>query len=182
MLVFLRLAFLFLFVWLLGAIVFAKLDCCDNRKHRILALTSFIASVSIIVLLQITSGSRYLEFSLISNIELFRNVLVVIFGLTFSIFVRILIEIIPHRQWVLKLNSLGTKLAAFSYTLYLTHVPVLRLLEHLGAPKSTSVNAVSIALYISWLAVGMIIAYALYYLFERRTPQVKRFLKSHFLK
>lgn len=159
--------------------VFSKLQFEDTKRSRLVAFISFTISVLIIVLLQISSGSRFLAMSLIPNVELCRDILIVLFGLTFSIFVRILIEIVPRRKWVIQLNSLGTKLAAFSYTLYLTHAPVLRLLEHLGAPKSNSVNLLSISLYVCWLGVGLIVAYMLYYLFERNTPRLKKFLKSH---
>lgn len=182
MLVFCKLKVSYLFVWLFGAIVFSKLKFADTSKNRILSIGAFIVSMFLIVLLQISSGSRYLESTLVSNSEIFRDILIILFGLTFSIFVRIIIEIIPHKRWVIKLNMIGTKLAAFSYTLYLTHAPVLRLLEHLGAPKSTSVNAVSLVLYVCWLAIGMIVAYVLYYIFEKNTPLVKRFLKSFLLK
>lgn len=113
MLVFVKLKGSYLYVWLFAAIVFAKLKCEDTRRHRITAAFMLFISAVIIVLLQISSGSRYFQAAVASNVNLFRDILIVLFGLSFSVFVRIIIEIVPHRKWVININKIGTKLAAF---------------------------------------------------------------------
>lgn len=176
MLVFVKLKVSYLYVWLLSACIFALYNPNVKLRKKVCVISLGI-SILLIILLQVSSNSRFLSIQ-IGNVELFRDILIVIFGLSFSVFTKNIIEITPRKTYMLALNSCGTKLAAFSYTLYLTHVPVLKLLRELGAPKSTSIDLVSVSLYILWLTIAMAVAYCLYYMFERNTPAFKRFIKK----
>lgn len=174
LLVYSKLSVEYLFVWFIGAIALWRLP---KPRKSIMAIMAFL-SLLIIVMLQLSSGSHFIPANIFSG-EVLRKCLVVLFGFVFAVFIQHIIQMAPNRRGIaLHINTLGTKLAAFSYTLYLTHIPVLELLEGLGAPKCAEVNAKSIGLYILWMAIAMIIAYALYYVFERNTAVVKKYIKS----
>lgn len=179
MLVFVKLKASYLYVWLLSACLFA-LYKPNVKSLRSVCAISLIVSALIIILLQVSSNSRFLSIK-IGSAEIIRDILIVVFGLSFSIFTKTIIEITPQKTFMKTLNSYGTKLAAFSYTLYLTHVPVLKLLRELGAPKCASVDISSVSLYVLWMAIAIAVAYGLYYIFERNTPAFKRFLKKRVL-
>lgn len=172
-LVFSKLKVVYLFIWIFGAIAFWKLP----KNNLLILIISGIVSCIIIALLQIGSGGHFTGINAMSD-ELFRNCLIVLFGFSFAIFLQHAIQMAPKSNMWVKINEIGTKLAAFSYTLYLTHVPVLRLLQGLGAPKSASINITSISLYLLWVAIALIVAYILYWLFERNTAAVKKYIKK----
>lgn len=163
MLVFVKLKVSYLWVWFLGAIILTNNAQISEHYRKIVCIITFTISILFILILQISSETRFLSFNVFENIILLRDLIIVLFGVSFSLFIKSVIKLVPKSKFLISINLIGTKLAAFSYTLYLTHAPVLRLLEHLGAPKSDSVNILSISLYIAWLAIGLIIAYALYY-------------------
>lgn len=177
LLVFIKLKVSYLWIWMLGALIMTIDLNLSNRACKVTCWISGIVSFVMILLLQITSESRFVTQNYIEDTALLRDLLIVLFGGCFAIFIKIIIGMVPKSKFMISINRLGTRLAAFSYTLYLTHAPVLRLLEHLGAPKSTSVNIVSVSLYIAWLVVGMLVAYLLYLAFEKHTPQLKQWLK-----
>jgi len=177
LLAFIKLSVTYLFVWIIGAIALWR----EPKPNRTVLLTMAIISFSIMILLQLGSGSHFIANSVVSD-DALRKFLIVLFGFSFAKFIQHVIQIAPSSVTVrggilLVINGLGSRLAAFSYTLYLTHVPVLKLLIGLGAPKSTSLSASSIGLYFLWLTIAMAVAYALYYLFERNTSKVKKFFK-----
>ena len=134
--------------------------------------------ICFIILLQLTSGSRLNEGTAISQYLPNRQALELLFAFFFSLFLQQLVIIKPTKKWTLKLNEIGTKLAAFSYTLYLTHVLVLRMLEYYNAPKSESVDFISISWYIGELTIALLVAYVVYWCFEKRTAEVKSWVKS----
>lgn len=180
MLVFVKLKVSYLWAWLLGAVILQTDFNLSDGKRKAVCWICLIVSMCLIVLLQVSSESRFLSVSIIDDTNLLRDLIIVLFGASFAVFIKTVIGIVPKSKAMVSLNTAGTKLAAFSYTLYLVHAPVLKLMEYLGAPKSATVNLVSVSLYIAWLAVGLAVSYLLYYLFERNTPQLKRFLKKRF--
>lgn len=182
LLVFVKLKSAYLFVWLLGALVFARFPSYRIKEVRIWCIISALILTMLIVLLQITSGSNAIEGAVGNDNNLLRDCLTILFGFTCAIFIRCIIEMVPTGKITIKINNIGTKLAAFSYTLYLVHTPVFILLEKLGAPKSESINLTSVGLFIIWGATAMIVSYLLYLVFERNTPAFKNWLKKIFIK
>lgn len=182
MLAFLRLGTTFLFTWVTAAIIFAEYRPDPDKSHSAATILSLVITLAIMVFLQIGSGSRAFEENSMFGDKLIRNILYIAIGFSFGTFLRLFISKKPRHTWSLKLNNAGTKLAAFSYTLYLTHVPVIRLLRGLGAPESEEISFASVALYVCWLGVAIFIAWVMYLLFERNTAKVKRYLKNRFLR
>lgn len=173
-LVFTSLSLHCLIIWFMGAIAY---KCMPTRRNRGLLLISVILIIMILIALQSVSGShldtglaKYLPTTNKRAIEIW-------FAFAVCLLIQQLVLSKPRFKISCFIERSGTKLAAFSYTLYLTHVLVLRLLEHFGAPKSTEVNVQSVMLYVAWLCVAMLFAYIVYFFFEKRTSFCKRYIK-----
>ncbi|MCH4544017.1 acyltransferase family protein [Ochrobactrum sp. A-1] len=78
-----------------------------------------------------------------------------------------------------RLAKLGTSLAAFSYSLYLVHVPVLYLMEPYLRP-ATNISLFTVAVYLLMMAVCMIVAWAFAAIFEANTARIKDAVTTHF--
>ena len=74
-------------------------------------------------------------------------------------------------------RPLGARLAAFSYTLYLSHFPLLLVMRSWHTPYAT-VSAESILTYFAKIAVCLAAAWVLYLPFERNTARFRRLLRA----
>ncbi len=84
----------------------------------------------------------------------------------------------PHSPLMIRFERLGTSLAAFSYTLYLTHYPTLLLWGRLfSVPRYPHVDAVSLLVYICKISSTLLLAWLLYLPFESQTPAIRKWLK-----
>jgi peptidoglycan/LPS O-acetylase OafA/YrhL len=170
--VFMHLKVLYLFIWLLGAASYLLMPKASNKITMIL---SSVWVVVCLIVLQMTGKSRAFEIPQLLDI---RPAMEVLFSCSFCLFLQQLILHKPHKPWSIRLNRIGTCLAAFSYTLYLIHPLVQDLLTYMGAPKSESINLLSLMLYFAWLTVGMVVSYLVYLLFERNTNFLKQKIRN----
>jgi peptidoglycan/LPS O-acetylase OafA/YrhL len=81
-----------------------------------------------------------------------------------------------------RIGAVGKWLSEFSFTLYVLHVPVIFLFEHIGRShfgrdKLDPTSAADFAIYFGALAILMALSYLSYLLFERNTYRVRRFAK-----
>jgi peptidoglycan/LPS O-acetylase OafA/YrhL len=77
---------------------------------------------------------------------------------------------------------LARHLSEFSFTLYVLHVPVIQLLQHVGRTwfgreKLDPSSAADFAVYFAILGILLAASYLCYLLFERNTYRVRRFVK-----
>ncbi len=159
-----------LFIWLLGALSFSYI-----KKSNFLLVTGIVALIGSMVVLQIY-GTESRTFKL-QNIDNIRTVCELCLGISMCLIVQQVIHRRPKNSLGIFLNKFGTRLADFSYTLYLTHLPIVYMLVHFGFPKSQSINAVSIGYYLAAIGISLVSAYAIYLVFEKRTKYVKEIMK-----
>lgn len=76
---------------------------------------------------------------------------------------------------LMRIKGLAAALAAFSYTLYLTHRAMLGL--YFG--KSEVLSVQSFAYYFCRIAICLIVAVTFYFAFERNTGAVRQILRKH---
>lgn len=169
--VFTKLESYYLFIWFIGAFGYFLIP----HKSRIMKYVAMILSLIFLIILQLSYGGSQMLISVSQNSVHFFEI---VFSSVFCIFMVQLVQNIPSNKISIKLNRVGTQLAAFSYTLYLTHIPVRDILIHLGAPKSPELSIYSISLYIAWLLLALVVAYGIYWIFERNTSKVKMFIKA----
>lgn len=82
-----------------------------------------------------------------------------------------------------RLGAFGKWLSEFSFTLYVLHVPVINLMQHIGLTwfgrdKLNPASAADFVTYFGMLAILMASAYLSYLVFERNTYRVRRFAKK----
>lgn len=169
-----KLAPKYLLIWLLGAFAyFLPQSNKSTSKTKLLLLTGLLLIA--LVLTQISSASRSVSigFSFLN-----RDMMSVLLAFTTCIFIHNIIQSVPQNKLATKIDKTGTKLSNFSYSLYLTHYPLISLLSFCGFPKSTSLNFKSISLYILEIIIALLIGYLVYLMSEKHTFEVKNFLKN----
>lgn len=102
----------------------------------------------------------------------------VIFAFCASIFISQIVRHEPKSNMALRFNLIGTKLALFSYSLYITHWQFTRIVNLLGFHKMHYVNAKTILIYYLLIVAALIFAYFFYLLFERNTGFIKTKIKG----
>ena len=75
---------------------------------------------------------------------------------------------------------MGTPLAAFSYTLYLTHYPVLSLLGSIFPGQARQVTLGTVSTFFLELGLCLASAWIMYFFFERNTGRIRRWLARNY--
>lgn len=104
------------------------------------------------------------------------SVLNIVETLTLAIITSQLVRIIPKTKFAIKLNQISSKLAIFSYSLYLIHYQIIRIMIWLGFPKSNTINLTSLSLFIVEIIICIIGGYLFYLCAEKHTNNIKKFI------
>ena len=83
----------------------------------------------------------------------------------------------PVWRPILAFEKVGAKLAAFSYTLYLTHSPVLSVWEKFRVTRYSTFGPRSILWFFIEIGSCLLFAFVFYLAFEAQTPRVRGWLK-----
>ncbi|MDF2454816.1 MAG: acyltransferase family protein [Cytophagaceae bacterium] len=173
--VFTKLKPLYLFIWFLGAITYVLPVPQSVKLYKVILLGLLVLCFTI--LLQATTASRSVNIGVLSFLN--RGVMELLFAISICLFIQHVIQLQPHSVGV-KINAIGTQLAAFSYTLYLVHIPIIRLMLYCGYPVSGSISVYSIVIYFIALLIVLLASYLIYLLFEKQTHRVKNFIKNRY--
>lgn len=168
---FTKLSVHFLLIWVFGGMAYLTIP---KKGSEIMLWGSLFVFIILIVFSQVTSGSRAFDY----GFDISREVLDMLIGAVCCVFVQQLTLFPPMTKWGLVINTVGTKMAVFSYTLYLSHMILVDLLEKVGFEKSAEIGISSVFMYIVELAIGLVVSYLLYLMFEMHTSKVKSFLKK----
>ena len=162
----------YLFFWVMGAFAYflPKSDRPSSTTPVLFGL--FICSIAFT---QITypSHSTNLGFSFIN-----REIAFTVLAFSTCLFIHNIIGCVPRNKLAIKIDKTGSKLSNFSYTLYLTHYPLIPLLSYLGFSKSRSVDLRSMSLYVIEIIFAILVAYFVYLSSEKHTNLVKKILKK----
>jgi peptidoglycan/LPS O-acetylase OafA/YrhL len=131
-------------------------------------------------LLQSTSESRSLDFSFFNFIN--RHVATIFLAFVTCLLIRHLIIAQPKTKTGIKFEEISSKLSRFSYSLYLTHYPVLCLLLHWGFPISPQLGLIPILYFLLALLISLTVAYLIYLISEKQTERVKKLIKERLKK
>lgn len=132
------------------------------------------------VLSQLTSETRSLNLSAFSFLE--HKQISVFLAFISVLLVHHLIVAKPKKRIWANIESVSSKFSDFSYTLYLTHFPLMYLLAYIGFPKSNPFNTISILYYIVEILISLVVAYLIYLVSEKQTPIVKKYIKRQLTK
>lgn len=172
--VFTKLWVQYLVIWYIGAIAYIF---APRVRSNLITFISFVLMMISIVLLQLTSDSVSVSIDKWHFIN--RPFLEIVFSIFCSLFIQQIVLIKPTHKIPILLDKWGTKLAVFSYTLYLVHrILFLVLFKYFFTQNCGYFNLKYILLYVLFLGIILIVSYMIYYLFERNTATVKKYLKS----
>jgi peptidoglycan/LPS O-acetylase OafA/YrhL len=173
--VFTRLSSDFLHCWLLGAFCFFLVS---EKKRYGLVLTAVILALLGAGISQLQADSLSVSKSHLMNILPGRNIACLIESAGIGLLIASICKLQPSSSILVKIDRIGTLLASFSYTLYLTHYPILNLWEHFIPERSPSITAVSFAIFIAKIVSCLLVGLLLYLPFEAKTPAVRAWMKK----
>ncbi len=179
--IFTRLSTVYLFCWAIGALAYLY----PRQKSSRAEVASSIAIILIgLVMYEISTASTSRSVQLSGAIALLGNKPVgeLILSCGIALLVRNICTFVQSQGEMSFLGDLGTRLAAFSYTLYLIHFPVLTAINNMGYKNQTSISSQSLMLFVARIPICLVVSYLFYWLFERNTPAVRSYLRNRFLR
>lgn len=170
--VFTALSALYLFCWLIGAFAYV-------RRARAPSLPVLLFSLAL-CLVGLAGGQAHCSFFPMSARAYFPTgrISIIILATGLALLIQQAVCAVPRKLFLVKLDVIGTRLAASSYSLYLSHFPVLQLMVWLGVKKARHVGPASIGIYLSLIAMCLIVSWFLYLLFERHTNFFRQMIKE----
>ena len=173
--IFTKLSPWFLVCWTIGALsIFAG----RWPSPKVIAPTALCMALVGAALSQLQSGTNVEGIGGLSAALPSRELALVVESLGIGLLVSALVRLPPSGQVMISLEAAGPRLAAFSYTLYLVHYPVLGLWEHFGPAKHAGVDFRSFFCYAAEIASCFAVSLVLYFLFESRTAAVRQWLRQ----
>ncbi|MFM6175458.1 MAG: acyltransferase family protein [Sphaerospermopsis kisseleviana] len=162
----------YLWVWLLGAAAyFAK----DAGKLPLCLAGAPIAAAGL-VLMQLTGESGEVDLAAFSWIG--RSTSIVLFGFGLALLVAAASQIRANSGALRRLFRLGTWLAAFSYTLYLMHIPFIVIMEQTGwLHRLTVLDARTTGVFFMNTLLLLFFSWLFYLPFERNTQSIRQLLR-----
>lgn len=179
LLVFTILKPVYLFCWIIGALAWV-----GRPQHKslrglftgILLLIYGMAGVQ--VFSEAQTASINAAFSKYNALFISYEVAQIAFCAGCALLVQQLILRPPSGTLATRIERAGTSLAAFSYTLYLIHNPILLVFQSFGLQRAARFTPTSIGFYIVLIGTSMLISWLFYLLFEKHTRSVRRWLQS----
>lgn len=171
LLVFTKLDSSLLYCWLLGAAAFPL------RKMRL----SAAAVIPAILLLVAGVLASQLAFRNVSLPHLWlpsRHVSLLVMSGGLAVILAWLSSLPSPKRFMISFHALGASLAAFAYTLYLTHYPVLQIWRLYDPAKHAQVDVASFTLFLAKIVCCLLSAWVLYLPFERRTADFRRWVRG----
>ena len=173
--IFTRLDATYLFCWLVGAYAYVFRP---SRPSGLILVGGLLLSLYGVVASQFGTDSDAVLTENLQQYVVSRDVARILLSVGIAIVIQQCIQRAPRTRIAMTCDALGTRLAAASYTLYLTHYPVMKLLHHTGIVAARTNPIDSIAPFLVMLIVSFAVAYAFYWMFERHTGKVRKIVKD----
>lgn len=142
-----------------------------------------ILSLFVVVVTALTA--KFAKPSMSRDVSMFSFVNLDVLNFIEAFFIAILLshitKINPKRNISIKLDKIGSKLSVFSYSLYLSHYPLIKIMLWLGFPRSTVVDLSSVSFLILVILLCVGLGYVFYLLFEKPTGIFRKWLLKKFV-
>ena len=175
--VFTKLSPNFLLCWLLGSCSYFLIS--EKKRPSLLIAALLLAAIGTAIS-QLQSDSISISGSVWLGFLPSRNIATLIESAGIGLLIASICRFQPSSQLMVHLDKLGTALAAFSYTLYLTHYPILGLWEHFVPERSLSFSVGSLIIFVAKISSCLIAGWLIYLPFEANTPMVRIWLRKRF--
>lgn len=163
----------YLICWMIGAVAYV---CRPRQRSPFLIVLGICLTLGGTGLSQLLSASDSLTVPALGFMNAEMATIVLAAGI--AIFIQQIILVVPRREGTRRLEAAGTRLAEFSYTLYLTHYPIVMGLSALGFGQAPELGAGTLMTMGAKIMLCLLVAWILYLLFERHTHRVRRWLKG----
>lgn len=174
--VFTKLLPIYLLCWLIGAIAYAAAESTRSIRYGLCGAALFVGGVILSqYAFQAVPADYIAQAGFDAKATPLRQVAFLAMCLGCALLLNSATNGAPRGIWA-RIEALGVPLAAGSYTLYLTHYPVLTLCEKFDPNKHTAVDTAALVSFGIRLVASGIVAYVMYRLFESRTSQVRRWM------
>ena len=175
-LAFMKLAPYFLFMWFMGAFAYYLRP---KKRNNVVLYLSFIMLLFFTCLSLSTVDSKAIHISF----KMDRNIVDIFMAFSLCFFLQQIVLCVPKRNIFVCVERFFHPLANFSYTLYLTHrITLLLIFNSVFIKWSHNLDMKGIVLYILLLTTCMLTSWSIYYFTERKTSDVKRWIKGKLLK
>ena len=176
-LIFSKLEFLYVLCWMPGANEFVRPPVRFQSYAVILGLALFA--------LGLVGGQLEIDSTSISSAARGRwtawlpslTVSKVLLGAGTALLVKQIALWHPARSMARWVGSFGTKAAGFSFSLYLTHWPLLFFVGYFGLAGESAMTLSAFAKFALVCAVALLVAWCSYWAFESRTQVVRAWIK-----
>ena len=162
-----------LLCWCLGAFSYSLLTRHFKQTWFFVSLGLTVAAYGLLQLLSESGSTNHLGSFLPS-----RDVATLILSLGLAFIVPFLAQQPPRSMKLISIEQAGTHLAAFSYTLYLTHYPMLALWDHFLKEKFSTLSPHTFLWFVAKLSSCVLVAWLLYLPFEAQTARVRSWMKQ----
>lgn len=173
--VFTKLSPWLLLCWSIGALASFTGPRWQPKFAALAGLSLALAGAAIS---QLQSGTNVVALKGLSGLLPSRDLALILESLGVGILLGAIVRLPPAAPLMTSIEGAGPKLAGFSYTLYLTHYPLLSLWEHFSPVKHTELNAGSLLAFGMKITSCIALALAAYRLFESRTDMVREKLRK----
>lgn len=165
----------FLFILSFGVLAYYLKDFRINRIYLLLFTLLWIA-LSTLSHFAVPSKARDVSiFSWVNN-----EMLIILMGMVIAVLISQIVYSKPKTKFGFKIEKAGTFLASFSYTLYLTHFQVLRVLHFLDFPIYDKVTISTVVMFGVLTLICMIFAFLFYQITEKQTSKIKSFFLKRY--
>lgn len=165
---------IYLFCWLIGAMAYLRMPKRYSWKIMLLSCLIFLFSVAAI---EINSESNSLAIERFRDYIPSSDILRILLSISIAAILQQLLFVKPKTSLMRSVDRLGTVLAASSYTLYLTHRPVIQVLWWFGLQRASDINYLTIGIYGGCVVICLMSSWLLYLCFEKHTNRVKNWVK-----
>jgi peptidoglycan/LPS O-acetylase OafA/YrhL len=172
--VFTKMNEVFLFAWIIGA---ATYWLCNRPRRPLLAAAGGMLVVTGFLSSQINSATISVNTSTWARYAPSNEVAILLLATGIAFVLPFLTQLKPESKFTESINALGGKLAAFSYTLYLTHYPVLYVWEHYLPGRHETMGAMSVLCYLLRISSCVVFGWFCYLPFERQTARLRKLLR-----
>jgi len=161
----------FLFVFVFGILAYYLKSF---RLPKVVTILCLVLMLGLSLLAKVSKPS-------ISHATLALNVnlLYTLESLCIALLVSQFIQHKPVTRFARYIEQKSSWFAAFSYSLYLMHLPVITLLLYLGFPRAYDVNVTSVALWLGGVVICYIVSYMFYLAVEKPSLTWKKRLTAH---
>ena len=170
----------YLFCWLLGIVAYAlRRFVRPNKSSAFIAIALLILAVA---MLQLASKGA-IKWALLERLDavvlkLYPLLQLLLAGACGYLFI-VAIELKPRTRIALASERFGTYCAGFSYSLYLTHYPLLQLLSYLRPGQFEVIGLMNISIYAVAVVACCVIAWVISLFVERNVLTIRTALRRH---